>query len=228
VADEIDRMIQRWGADTICATLLPFLTPERSERIEDVLRMRLCSVVAVCEDTYDPHNAVAAVRTSEALGLAEFHGISGADPFRLAPGITRGCDRWLRIHRWPSAKACAQSLADRGFKLYATSPQATTDVETVDVSHPIAVIFGNEHSGVTASAASLCDGTIKIAMYGFTESFNLSVSVALAMSRIAARRRAHIGSLGDLSAEQANLLRARWIALKVRAATEIVERLLGS
>jgi tRNA (guanosine-2'-O-)-methyltransferase len=225
-SDVIDRMIAKWSAETICETLAPYLTAHRLERIEHVLNHRLSSVAAICEDTYDPHNAVAAVRTSEALGLSEFHAVSGPDHFRLAPGITRGCDRWLTMYRWSTPQLCVSALRQRGFKIYVTAPEADRDLETIDVSAPVAVIFGNEHAGVTADAEALCDGAIKIPMFGFTESFNLSVSVALAMSRIAARRRLFVGATGDLNPQQKMQFRARWMALKVRSVNDIVERLL--
>ena len=61
---------------------------------------------------------------------------------------------------------------------------------------------------------------------GFTESFNLSVTVALAMSRIAARRRAAIGTLGDLEDTHRRELRARWFAMKIRGAIGVLERAL--
>lgn len=224
VPDEIDRMLQRYGAATVCDKLTPFITPERLARIDEVLASRLDSVSLVVEDTYDPHNAVAAVRTSEALGVSALHAIEGADHFRLAPGITRGCHRWMDIHRWRTPADCAAALRARGFALYATAPEATHDVETMDVTKPVAVMFGNEHAGLTAAAEQQCDGTVRIPMYGFTESYNLSVSVALVLSRLTARRRALLQAPGDLSPERALYFRARWIALKVRAATEIMER----
>jgi len=89
------------------------------------------------------------------------------------------------------------------------------------------VAFGNEHDGLTRSAIDACDGALGVPMYGFTESFNLSVTVALAMTRIAARRRAAIGTTGDLEEVRRRELRARWFALKIRGALGILQRALG-
>jgi len=180
VSDAIDRAIARYGADAVCAALEPLLTPERIARIDAVLAARLQSVVTVVEDTYDPHNAAAAIRTTEALGLCELHVIEPGARFSAAGGVTRGAHRWLELVRWSRAE----------------------------------------------DAIAACDGAIGVPMYGFTESFNLSVTVALAMSRIAARRRQAIGAPGDLGEERRRELRARWFALKIRGAAGILERTL--
>lgn len=225
VPDDIDRLLARYGAANICDKLLPFLTPARLARIDQVIATRLDSVTLVVEDTYDPHNAVAAVRTSEAFGVSALHAIEGADHFRLAPGITRGCHRWMDIHRWRTPALCADALRAKGFAIYATAPEASHDPETIPVDRPVAVMFGNEHAGLSAAAERECDGTVRIPMYGFTESYNLSVSVALVLSRLTTRRRALLGASGDLSTERALYFRARWMALKVRAVADILERL---
>jgi tRNA (guanosine-2'-O-)-methyltransferase len=88
-------------------------------------------------------------------------------------------------------------------------------------------MFGNEHDGLSEAAVAACDGALGVPMFGFTESFNLSVTVALAMSRIAARRRAALGAPGDLDDARRRELRARWFALKIRGAPGILERALA-
>src|ERR1044071_3381670 len=88
--DAIGRIIARHGADAVCAALAPLLTAERIARIDQVLAQRLGSVVTVVEDTYDPHNAAATIRTTEAIGLGELHVIEAAQRFSIAGGGTRG------------------------------------------------------------------------------------------------------------------------------------------
>jgi len=224
VSDAISRLIERHGPDAICEVLAPLLTPERIARIDAVLAARLASVVPVVEDTYDPHNAAAALRTTEALGLCELHIIEGADRFSAAGGVTRGAHRWLEQRRWPSPEAAFAHLQARGFRVYATVPGAALTVEDVPVDAPLAVAFGNEHAGLSQAALAAADGALGVPMFGFTESFNLSVTVALAMSRIAARRRAALGAAGDVPDARRRELRARWFALKIRGAVGILER----
>ncbi len=228
VVDAIERLIDRYGAQNVCAALESMLTPERIVRIDQVLEARLTSVATAVEDTYDPHNAAATIRTSEALGLQELHVIEPGARFSATKGVTRGAHRWIDLHRWPAADACVHALHDRGFRVYATLPDANAvSIENVDVSTPLAVLFGNEHSGVSPDAVAACDGAITVPMFGFTESYNLSVTVGLAMSRLAARRRAEIGTQGDLDPARRERLRARWFALRVRGVVGVLERKLG-
>jgi tRNA (guanosine-2'-O-)-methyltransferase len=224
VSDAIDRMIEKHGPARICAALAPMMTQERIARIDVVLAARLASVVTAVEDTYDPHNAAATIRTTEALGLQELHVIEPQLRFSAAKGVTRGAHRWIDLTRWPAADTAVHALRARGFRVYATAPGAHVSVEDVDVSTPLAIVFGNEHDGVSETAIAACDGAITVPMFGFTESYNLSVTVGLAMSRIANRRRAHLGAAGDLDEARRAFLRARWFALRIRGVVGILER----
>jgi tRNA (guanosine-2'-O-)-methyltransferase len=205
----------------------PMLTEERRARIEAVLDARLGSVTAIVEDTYDPHNAAAAIRTIEALGAAELHVVEGVNGFAIPKGITRGCHRWIDIRRHGKVGEAAAELRRRGFRVYATLPGAEQTIDTVPVDAPIAIAFGNEHAGLSADAIAACDGAVSIPMFGFTQSFNLSVSVGLVMARLAERRRAWLGAAGDLDADRKLALRARWYAAKIRGAAEVVARVVG-
>lgn len=204
------------------------LTPERIARIDEVLAARLASVVTVVEDTYDPRNAAATIRTTEAIGLSELHVIEPGERFSASGGVTKGAHRWIEMHRWRAPEDAIGALRGRGFRVFATLPGAPHSIDDVDVSAPIAVVFGNEHAGLTRSAIDACDGALGVPMFGFTESFNLSVTVALAMSRIAGRRRALLGQRGDLDDARRSQLRARWFALKIRGALGVLERTLGA
>jgi len=226
VTDAIARIIARHGPDAVCCALAPLLTAERIARIDQVLAARLGSVIPVVEDTYDPRNAAATIRTTEALGLGELHVIEAADRFSASGGVTRGAHKWIELHRWSSPTAAIVALRARGFRVFATLPGAPHTIDDVDVTTPLAVAFGNEHAGLTEDAVAACDGALGVPMFGFTESYNLSVTVALAMSQLAARRRAAIGASGDLDEARRRELRARWFALKLRGAVGILERVL--
>ncbi|MBC7977103.1 MAG: RNA methyltransferase [Myxococcales bacterium] len=228
MTDAIHRIIERHGADAVCAALAPILTPERIARIDQVLAARLASVVTMVEDTYDPRNAAATIRTTEAIGLGQLHVVEPAERFSASHGVTMGAHKWIDLVRWPAIEPAVQALHARGFRVFATLPGASRTIEDVDVTTPIAVAFGNEHAGLTPEAVAACDGAIGVPMYGFTESFNLSVTVALVMTRIAARRRAVLGRLGDLDDQRLRELRARWFALKIRGAVGILERAFGT
>lgn len=225
--DAIDRFIERHGPEAVCEVLAPVLTPERIARIDQVLAARLASVITVVEDTYDPRNAAATIRTTEAIGLGELHVIEPGERFSASGGVTMGAHKWIDLVRWPAVEPAVEALHARGFRVYATLPGAAHTIDDVDVTEPIAVVFGNEHAGLTPQAVAACDGALGVPMFGFTESYNLSVTVALAMTRIAARRREAIGRPGDLDDARRRVLRARWFAIKIRGVAGILERALG-
>ena len=225
--DPIDQLVEKYGPAAVCEALTAIVTPERIARIDAILDQRLGSVVAVCEDTYDPHNAAAAIRTTEALGLQEMHVIESEERFSATQSVTRGANKWIDLVRDEDAVTAVAALRARGFRTLATLPDAPHDVEDAPVDAPIAVLFGNEHAGLSPAAIAACDGAVSVKMWGMTESFNLSVTVGLAMSRLATRRRAYLGVAGDLDPVRRQRLRARWFALRVKGVAGVLERLVG-
>lgn len=212
----------------ILAALTPFVTETRQARIEQVLAARLGGLTVVIENLHDPHNGAAALRSVEGFGLSELHVVEQAEKFRFSSKVTQGCEKWVTIHRYPDFAACAGALHARGFALHAALPPTTglptVDVGAIDVSGArAALVFGNEHAGLTAEAAALCDGRFGIPMQGMTGSFNLSVSVALSVFECSRRRRAAFGG-GDLDEDTRAAMRARWYMLSVDAAELIVAR----
>lgn len=168
VTDAVDRIIERHGADAVCAALAPLLTPERIARIDQVLAARLGSVVTIVEDTHDPRNAAATIRTTEALGLSELHVVEPGERFSASGGVTLGAHKWIELHRWPSAEAAIAALHTRGFRVFAAVPGASHTIDEVDVTMPLAVAFGNEHAGLSPAAIAACDDDIGVPMFGFT------------------------------------------------------------
>jgi tRNA (guanosine-2'-O-)-methyltransferase len=223
----INALIERHGADAVQRVLAPLLNAERIARIDRVLAARLASLVVAVEDTYDPHNAAATIRTCEALGVMDVHVIEPNARFSAAKGVVRGAAQWVELHRWATADAAVAGLRAHGFRVLATRPDAARSIDDVDVSTPLAVLFGNEHDGLTPAALAVCDDAVAVPMFGMTESFNLSVTVALVASRLATRRRAALSAPGDLPAARRAELRARWFALGLRGAEQVIERALG-
>jgi tRNA (guanosine-2'-O-)-methyltransferase len=209
--------------------LAPFVSAARQAKIEAVLAQRLGGLTVVLENLHDPHNGAAALRSVEGFGLTTLHVVEQAEPFRFSSRVSQGCEKWVDIRRHPDFASCARALHDAGFALYAALPPAaaTVELDTIDVTRPTALVFGNEHAGLTRDAIAACDGAFTIPMQGFTASFNLSVSVALAVFACSRRRRAALGGRGDLSPETLVAERARWYTLSVDAAELILARVRG-
>jgi tRNA (guanosine-2'-O-)-methyltransferase len=221
----LDSWLPRYRPDDVVNALGPLLSAERKQTIEAVLARRLAGLTIVLENLHDPHNGAAALRSIEAFGLCELHVVEAALPFRFSSKVTQGCEKWVAIRRHPSFAGCATLLHERGFSLMAAVPGADRDLSQLDVARPLALVFGNEHAGLSDEARGTCDGNFGIPMQGMTRSLNLSVSVAVSLADCSRRRREARGE-GDLGDEERQRLRARFYALSLdpRAAEKLVER----
>lgn len=187
------------------------LLPERRERIDGVIARRTRSLAVVLEHVHDPHNIGAAVRTCECFGLQDLYVVEGPrSPYRPAKQVTRGAEKWLDIHRSKSIDDTVAGLKGRGFRVYASRlTGAAVPLPELPLDQKLALVFGNEHDGITDRAAALCDGNFRIPMYGFTQSLNISVALAVSLSWLVLRR-AENGHLGDLSEAETRALRERF------------------
>ena len=225
--DDVLRRFPRVSPESICAVLSPLLVEGRRERIDQVLSARLGGLTALIENLHDPHNGAAVLRSAEAFGLQDLHVIEAVERFRFSSEVTKGCEKWLDIHRHPTFAAARAQLKAAGFALYAAMPGASLALEDLDFARPAAIVVGNEHDGLTSEAASACDARFAIPMQGMTQSLNLSVATAVALAHAVRSRRAAIGAASDLNAGAREGLRARFYAASVRGATQILSRAFG-
>jgi tRNA (guanosine-2'-O-)-methyltransferase len=192
------------------------LLERRRARIDQVVANRSRALTPVLEEVHDPHNLAAVLRTAEALGLQEVHAIFPRTGFRPNAAVTQGADKWIDLHRHKDAATCAAALRQSGYRLYASQlTEEAIPLDRLPFDQNLALIFGNEHEGVSPAFAALCDGTFRIPMYGFVQSFNVGVAVAIALSQgVFARRRTWPG--GDLAPAEQEALRRRFYALAVK------------
>ena len=194
----------------------------RQRRVQEMLSQRLASVSVIAEAVHRRHNTSAILRSCEAFGVHSVHLVTGT--FRVSRGAARGAERWLDLHHWPSvSEAIAQAQAD-GFRVYAADVgrEAVTP-DTLPVDGPVALLFGNELSGVSDEARALCDGFVTVPMFGMMESLNVSVAAACVIQRVATRRRAHAGG-GDLPAAARDAFFQSWLEQQRAAAAGVQSR----
>ncbi len=190
------------------------VTQERREKIARVVSTRLKGLVAVCENFANPHNAAAILRTCEALGILNVYIIEELVPFEPSRAVTQGAEKWLKIKRFRRAEKAFPELKKEGFWIYAAMPgKGAIPVEELPVEEPLALVFGNEKEGVSKKALEFCDGTFRIPMWGFVESFNVSVAAAISLYISARRRRELLGREGDLSSQEEEALMAHYLKL---------------
>lgn len=193
------------------------VTERRLLRIVDVVSRRLSSVTVVLENLNDPHNVAAVVRTAEGFGIGALHLVEQLSPARLNRAITRGADHWVTLHRYKQLDACVAALKEAGFRVAAADVgKGCVLLSEVPVDGSVALVFGSEHDGLTQRAKALADVRFTIPMAGFTGSFNVSVSAAVALYDVTRRRRERLGREGDLSHNEQRTRAMLWLERSAR------------
>ncbi|NEP16030.1 MAG: RNA methyltransferase [Leptolyngbya sp. SIO4C1] len=174
--------------------LRTFLTAERQAKIEAVLAQRTRYVTVVLEDVYLTQNASAVLRNCDSFGVQDVHIVENQAGFKINRDVTRGCNKWLTLHRYAEQQgntaACLQRLKQQGYRLVATTPHTEAlYLPELPLDRPLALLFGGEQAGLSTAALTQADLQLRIPMYGFSESFNLSVSVALCLQSLCDRIR---------------------------------------
>ncbi|MEY3048170.1 MAG: hypothetical protein RL365_208 [Bacteroidota bacterium] len=165
------------------------LTPNKVSLFNKIAEQRTRHISIVLEDIFQEHNASAVIRSCDCFGIQDLYAIEDKNKYVLQRNIAKGSGRWIDLHRFTNKETasldCLNHLREKGYKLVATSPHAHAySPESLPIEEPIALIFGTERRGLTESILDNADYHLTIPMYGFTESFNLSVSVAIILQTL--------------------------------------------
>ncbi len=170
-----------------------FITDERRERIHEVLRWRTRWLRVGLEDIFNPHNSSAVMRSCEIFGVQQLYTIENRNEFRRNTEIDMGASKWIELSRFNdpeggNTEACLAHLKSEGLRVVATSlREGCVPLDELDLSTPFALLFGTEELGLSDTAHEGADEFVQIPMYGFTRSFNISVSCALALRALRER-----------------------------------------
>jgi tRNA (guanosine-2'-O-)-methyltransferase len=172
-----------------------FKLDKRIDLMDKVLADRTRYITVVLENIYQPHNASAVLRSCDCFGIQDVHIIENSYQYEFNPHVSLGAAQWLNLHRFNTLENntpdCINHLKKDGYRVVATTPDAKAiDIQDFDVNKgKFALLFGTEKFGLTPEACDLADEFIRIPMYGFTESFNISVSVSLCLFHFTGRIR---------------------------------------
>jgi tRNA (guanosine-2'-O-)-methyltransferase len=160
------------------------MTPEREQRITSVLNKRQENITIVLENVFDPHNISAVMRTCDAVGVQDIFVLNTRIPRHKKWGAksSSSAANWLTIHQYDNAEECFAQLRKRADRIFAT--HLSTDAVSLyemDLTGRIALIFGNEHSGVSEEMLPLTDGNFIIPQVGIIRSLNISVACAVTL-----------------------------------------------
>lgn len=194
----------------IIETLQPFISKARQARVSKVLSGRLGSITVAIEAPADINNALAAVRTCEALGVTHIHLIAPQGDAGAIRAVTQGAFYWVTIKLHPSLEDFLQSLPHASWQLAGAVMEAPVPLCEVPIDQPLCLLLGNEQRGLSISAKNACDFLYSIPMFGMSESLNLSVSAAISLYDTTQRKRNALGQNSDLSAEEYLQLQAKY------------------
>ena len=184
------------------------MTPARFEKLSTVLQRRQFDLTIVLENVFDPHNISAVMRTCDAVGVQDIFILNTKIPRHKKWGArsSSSAAKWLSVHQFDDAELCFDVIRNRGMKILTTFlGENSLPFYEVDFTSPIALVFGNEHSGVSEEIRVKADGNFIIPQVGIIQSLNISVACAVTLYE-AYRQKERAGHYkGDRQVEEARI-----------------------
>ncbi|MFT5581471.1 MAG: tRNA (guanosine-2'-O-)-methyltransferase [Psychromonas sp.] len=205
------------------------ISESKVEMFDKIAGDRTKFLTVVLENIFQEHNASAVMRTCDCFGIQDLHAIEKNNKYTVQTEIARGASQWVDLHTYSKAenptKDCIQALKDKGYRIVATTPHENDHtVHDLPIDKPIALVFGTEWTGISQEVIDLADDFVKIPMYGFTESFNISVCAALALQTLR-KRLEDSGTPFTLSHEEQVSLKIDWSTKIVKNGGKVKEEI---
>ena len=204
--------------------LKSFLTERRRDLFQKVLSERTRHFTVVTEDVYQMHNTSAVMRSCDVFGIQDLHVVEEHLGKKMDREIAMGAQKWVNLYRYPKVEECISHLKSSGYQIIATTPHNDSQyLKDFDVTQKAAFFFGRETDGVSDAVMQAANGFLKIPMYGFTESLNISVSAAIILQEVVSRLK-QTEIAWHLSEKEKQTLELDWTKKTIRSASEIIER----
>lgn len=204
-----------------------FVSERRRGRLHEVLQERTNHMTLVLEDVYQSHNFSAVLRSADIFGIQNIHFIENRNKYKISEDVSMGSTQWLTLNRYQKFEnntvACLSDLKAKGYKIVATSlHKNSVSLEELDIKQPFAMVFGTELTGITKDVEEMSDEFVKLPMYGFTESFNISVCAALCMYNLSTKIRKEVPNYGLSELEKEDIY-MEWLKASIRKQELIVK-----
>lgn len=204
-------------------SLWSFISENKRQKMLDVIQNRTRHITVVLEDIFQPHNASAVLRTCDIFGIQDMHVIEAKYTFKAVTPIAMGSAKWVDVHQHLTTADAVIKLKSQDYCIVATTPHTQScELPDLPVNKKMALLFGSEQTGLSDVALQHADMFVKIPMYGFAESFNISVSVALCLYDIMTRL--HQSDVAwHLTQEEKDDVLLRWIS-KVSKTAQFLQK----
>ncbi|MFO8235434.1 MAG: RNA methyltransferase [Bacteroidales bacterium] len=209
-----------------------FVTEDRLKTFNKVLSQRTRYLTVALEDIYQPHNASAVLRSMDCFGVQDAHIIENQNEYRVNPDVALGASKWINLHyynkRSDNSLEAIEHLKKKGYRIVSTTPHShEVELEEFDLEKgPFVLFFGTELTGLTANVLDNSDEFLKIPMYGFTESFNISVSAAVILHHLSWKLRKS-DVCWELSEEEKIDLKFEWLKKSVKRSNLLIDKFLS-
>lgn len=160
------------------------MTSERRKKIESVLSKRQNDLTVVLENVFDPHNISAVMRSCDAVGVQEIFVLNTKIPRHKKWGAksSSSAAKWLTVHQFDNAEECFEQVRKKYSTVLTTHLSSdAVSLYQLDLTKSVALVFGNEHSGVCDEIISMADGNFIIPQMGIIQSLNISVACAVSL-----------------------------------------------
>lgn len=217
--------------EAVVAQLKPLMQEDRLQKMEQVLSRRTQALTVLIENVYQPQNASAVLRTAEAIGLQSVYIVEKDHRYDVSPQVVMGADKWLDLHYAPGEDRCDDNtlahyalLRRRGYRIAATCwTEDAVPIQELDLSTPLALAFGTELTGLSRTSIEAADVRTYIPMYGFTQSFNISVAAALCMHYLRPEMERRHPQLLPLKPRVYRRVLVQWMAASLRLGEDLLK-----
>lgn len=213
--------------------LKPFVTEARLDLFDEVIRNRTRFITIALENIYQSQNASAVLRTSDCFGIQDIHVIENTNTYKINPDVALGSSKWLNITKYNKSEnntlEAINSLKKQGYRIVATTPHKDDiDLDNFSLEKgKVALFFGTELNGLSDIAIQNADEYLKIPMFGFTESFNISVSAAIILHHLTLKLRSS-NIKWQLPEKDREELKLHWLKQTIKKSDLLIEKFLST
>lgn len=206
------------------------VTDERLALFNKIIENRTNYITVVLEDIFQSQNASAVLRSCDCTGIQNIHVIENRNKFQVDTEVAMGSSKWLSLHTYNKSEnkslQALKTLKDQGYRIVATTPH-NNDVELPDFNlekGKFALVFGTELQGITDSVLQNADEFLKIPMFGFTESYNISVSAAIILYQLTEKLRLSENINWKLTDDEKTEIKIQWLRNSIKSSASIEKR----
>jgi len=204
------------------------VTEERKDIFQEVLKKRTRHFTVILEDLFQKHNTSAITRSCEVFGIQDLHIIENKYKSYVSNQVGKGSQKWMTFHRYNqqvhNTQACIDAVKAQGYQIIATTPHKNSKyIGDFDVTKKSAFVFGVEKEGVSDMMLEQADGYLKVPMYGFTESLNVSVAAAIILQDVSTKLR-NTNVKWELESEEADQIYLEWLKKSIKSIDAVMER----